>query len=281
MVRRILVALIPVAFLLIPVPAPAADGDAAGCKDHPLFTRMPDYVIDRCKVSEFDFFEFDVTKNGQLEKVRVEGRKTVLSYRLKTGATKPGALQIIQNHVKAIEAIGGTALRQQTGVATLTVTKGGTETWAKVSAAQAATYYELTIVEKAAMAQDVTADAASMARDIASTGRVAVYGIYFDFDKSDLKPESKPALDEIAGLLAQDPKLKLFVVGHTDNVGEVSYNMTLSQSRAEAVVKALVTDYKIDASRLKPYGVGPLCPVAANTTEEGRAKNRRVELVAR
>jgi OmpA-OmpF porin, OOP family len=87
-------------------------------------------------------------------------------------------------------------------------------------------------------------------------------------------------LDEIAKLLGLNLQLKLHVVGHTDNVGEFSYNMTLSQARAEAVVKALQTDYKISADRLKPSGVGPLCPVAANTTDEGRAKNRRVELVA-
>lgn len=281
MIRRILIALIPLAMLLAPVVASAAAGDAKGCQDHPLFTRMPDFVIDRCKLSEFDFFEFDVTKGERLEKVRVEGRKAVITYRLKTEGTKPGALQIIQNHANAIQAIGGTVLRQQAGVATLMVKKDGTETWAKVSAAQTGISYELTIVERAAMAQEVKADAASMAREIGNTGRVAVYGIYFDFDKSDLKQESKPTLDEIAKLLTQNPQIKLYVVGHTDAVGDVSYNMTLSQARAEAVVKALVTGYKIDAGRLAPYGVGPLCPVATNTTDEGRAKNRRVELVAR
>jgi outer membrane protein OmpA-like peptidoglycan-associated protein len=136
------------------------------------------------------------------------------------------------------------------------------------------------IQEKAAMAQEVTASADSMARAIVETGRVAVYGIYFDFNKSELKPESKPTLDEISKLLGQNPQLKLHVVGHTDNVGEFGYNMTLSQARAEAVVKRLLTEYKISAGRLKPSGVGPLCPVAANATDEGRAKNRRVELVA-
>ena len=209
----------------------------------------------------------------------MEGRKTVINYRLVSGAAKPGALEIIQNHVNAIKAIGGTALRQQTGVATLRVSKDGRETWAKVAAGQIGSAYELTIVERAAMDQFVTADAASMASEIGKTGRVALYGIYFDFDKADLKPESKPALDEISKLLVQDPQLKLYVVGHTDNVGEIGYNMALSQARAEAVVKALVTGYKIDAVRLKPYGVGPLSPVASNASEEGRAKNRRVELV--
>jgi outer membrane protein OmpA-like peptidoglycan-associated protein len=260
--------------------ASAQGQDAKDCQDHPFFTRMPEFVIASCKVNDFDYFDFDVTKDGRLEKARVEGRKTVISYRLKAGGAKPGQLEIVQNHVNAIKAIGGTVLRQQSGVATLLVAKDGKETWAKVLAGQAGTGYELTIVERAAMSQAVIADAASMAAAIGATGKVALYGIYFDFDKAVLKPESKGALDEIAKLLAQDPGLKLYVVGHTDNVGEIAYNMTLSQSRAEAVVRALVTEYRIGADRLKPYGVGPLAPVESNATEGGRAKNRRVELVA-
>lgn len=257
-----------------------AGQDAQGCKDHPLFTRMPHFVISQCRASDFDAFEFDVTKDSRLEKVRVEGRKTVIDYKLGAGADRPGAMEIVQNHVNAIKAIGGAVLRQQTGVATLMISKGGQETWAKVAAGQIGTTYELTIVERAAMAQKVTADAASMALEIGNTGRVALYGIYFDFGKSDLKPESKPMLDEIAKLLTQDPRIKLYVVGHTDNVGEIGYNMSLSQTRAEAVVKTLTGGYGIDAGRLKAYGVGPLAPVASNNTDEGRAKNRRVELVA-
>jgi outer membrane protein OmpA-like peptidoglycan-associated protein len=279
MTKRLLPVSIVLAILLVPGRTPAAGQDAKDCQDHPLFTRMPDFVISNCKVNDFDFFEFDVTKDGRLEKVRVEGRKTVVNYRLKTAAAKPGQLEIVQNHVNAVKAIGGIVMRQQSGVATLMVAKDGKEAWAKVMAGQSGTAYELTIVERAAMAQEVKADAAGMAREIADTGRVAVYGIYFDFNKADLKPESKPTLDEIAKLLAGDPQLKLYVVGHTDNVGEIGYNMTLSQARAEAVVKALAAEYKVDASRLKPHGVGPLSPVATNKTEEGRAKNRRVELV--
>jgi OOP family OmpA-OmpF porin len=269
MSKRTLISIGIFAILAIHGAVTAKAQDAKGCQDHPLFTRMPNFVISLCKFNDFDFFEFDVTREGRLEKVRVEGRKTVIDYRFKAGADRPGALQIIQNYASAIKAIGGTVLRQQTG-----------ETWAKVAAGQIGSNYELTIVEKAAMAQEVTASADSMTRAIIETGRVAVYGIYFDFNKSELKPESKPTLEEISKLLGQNPQLKLHVVGHTDNVGEFGYNMTLSQARAEAVVKTLLTEYKISAGRLKPSGVGPLCPVAANSTDEGRAKNRRVELVA-
>jgi outer membrane protein OmpA-like peptidoglycan-associated protein len=123
------------------------------------------------------------------------------------------------------------------------------------------------------------ADAAALGSDIKSTGHVAVYGINFDTNKAVVRPDSKPALDEIAKLLKADAALKLKVVGHTDMVGTIEANMTLSQARAEAVVQALVGQYGIGASRLKGYGVGPLAPVASNENDDGRAKNRRVELV--
>ena len=125
----------------------------------------------------------------------------------------------------------------------------------------------------------VTVNADALAKDIARTGHVAVYGIYFDTGKADIKPESEPILQEIAKLLQQNPELKLYIVGHTDNVGDLTYNIELSQARADAVVTKLVSEYSINAKRLEAQGVGFLAPVASNKTEEGRAKNRRVELV--
>jgi outer membrane protein OmpA-like peptidoglycan-associated protein len=158
--------------------------------------------------------------------------------------------------------------------------KEGKELWAKlwIPNNNAWSFY-LTVVEKQAMTQEVVADAKFMSEGISSTGHVAIYGIYFDFNKADVKPESEPALKEITKLLQQDAKLKLYVVGHTDSVGGFDYNMKLSQQRAEAVVKELISKYKITSDRLKAYGVGPLAPVTSNETEEGKAKNRRVELV--
>jgi outer membrane protein OmpA-like peptidoglycan-associated protein len=123
------------------------------------------------------------------------------------------------------------------------------------------------------------ADASFMSEGIKTSGHVAIYGIYFDFNKAEVKPESEPALKEITKLLQQEQNLKLYVVGHTDNVGALDYNMKLSQQRAEAVVKELVTKYNVAQGRLAAYGVGPLAPVTSNDTEEGQAKNRRVELV--
>ena len=126
----------------------------------------------------------------------------------------------------------------------------------------------------------VKVDANALLKDIDRTGHAAIYGIYFDTDKADVKPESKQALAEIAKLLNSRPKLKLYVVGHTDNVGALDYNMELSRRRAAAVVAVLVKDYGIARARLHPVGVGPLSPVLANSSDAGRAKNRRVELVA-
>lgn len=122
-------------------------------------------------------------------------------------------------------------------------------------------------------------NAADMAKGIAAEGKVAVYGVYFDTDKSDIKPESKPALGEMAKLLQQNPQLKVYVVGHTDNQGTLAHNLDLSQKRAEAVVKALGADYRIDSKRLSAKGVASYAPVASNDAEAGREKNRRVELV--
>jgi outer membrane protein OmpA-like peptidoglycan-associated protein len=139
--------------------------------------------------------------------------------------------------------------------------------------------YRLNIVEREAMKQEITANAEAMGNDINNTGHVAVYGIYFDTGKTELKPESDVAIEQISRLLLNNPSLKLYVVGHTDNVGTIESNMKLSKDRADAVVNSLVTKFAIPAARLKSYGVASLTPVASNDNEEGRAKNRRVELV--
>ena len=115
--------------------------------------------------------------------------------------------------------------------------------------------------------------------DLAETGHIALYGIYFDFDAAALKPESAPALEAIEKALVNDPSLKIYVVGHTDNQGSLEYNLGLSKQRAASVVEVLTTTYGISAERLVAGGVGPMAPIASNRTEEGQALNRRVELV--
>jgi OmpA-OmpF porin, OOP family len=118
-----------------------------------------------------------------------------------------------------------------------------------------------------------------MAKGLASDGKIALYGIYFDTDKADVLPQSKSQLAEMAKLLQKDAAVRVYVVGHTDSQGAAARNLTLSQQRAEAVLKVLVGEYKVDASGLSARGVASFAPVASNDTETGRAKNRRVELV--
>ena len=136
------------------------------------------------------------------------------------------------------------------------------------------------LLELKAMEQKmVIVKAEEMAQAINTNGRVALYGLYFDTAKADVKPESKDTLDQIAKLLISSPTLKLLVVGHTDNVGEFGANMDLSKRRADAVIAALAGQYKVDRKRLTPVGVSFASPVAPNSSEDGKAKNRRVELV--
>jgi outer membrane protein OmpA-like peptidoglycan-associated protein len=129
------------------------------------------------------------------------------------------------------------------------------------------------------MVQEVAASAALFQSGLKISGHVEVPGIYFDTGKAELKPESDAAVAEVARLLKTDPSLKVYVVGHTDNVASLELNMQLSQARAQAVVQALVGKHGIAAGRLIGRGAGPLAPVASNDAEAGRSKNRRVELV--
>ncbi|MFV0473862.1 MAG: OmpA family protein [Pikeienuella sp.] len=120
-----------------------------------------------------------------------------------------------------------------------------------------------------------------MTDEIEKSGRVVLEGIFFDFDKSTLKPESTPALEVIAEYLNANPDKSFFVVGHTDSKGTLDYNRKLSADRAEAVTRELTGAHGAKADQLTPFGVGPEAPRARNATEDGRAQNRRVELVAR
>jgi flagellar motor protein MotB len=114
---------------------------------------------------------------------------------------------------------------------------------------------------------------------LAADGRWATQGILFETGKADLKPESRPVLKEIAATLAEHADLNILIEGHTDNVGSPVSNLALSEARAAAVKAALVADYGADAGRISTAGLGDTKPAVPNTTAEGRAQNRRVEVV--
>jgi OmpA-OmpF porin, OOP family len=250
--------------------------DVKGSKDHPLLTRMPDFFISGYKDSEYGSYRF----NGADGKpVAVEGHTYFIEYHLNKGAAEPGELKIRRNIQAALKKIGGSVIFDSdfNKTSTIVVKKDGKETWVKVDSYP--TLYRLNIVEREEMKQEVVANADAMGNDINSTGHVSVYGIYFDTGKAEIKPESDTAIAQISLLLKNNASLKLYVVGHTDNVGTIDANMKLSKDRADAVVNSLVVKYGVAATRLKAYGVASLAPVAVNDTEDGRAKNRRVELV--
>jgi OOP family OmpA-OmpF porin len=250
--------------------------DKDGFKDPELFTRMPNYWGDWVEEKQFDAHDFRVSKDKDQ---RVEGHFTKYMYRFDSARASAAAssLQAIRNYQNAAKRIGGKVVFENDELTTLLVSKGGKETW--VSVEPYGEQITLLIVERETMQQDVTANAEALKGGLAQLGHVEVPGIFFDFNKSDLKPESKPALDEVAKLLKANPSMRVWVVGHTDSVGLIDANMKLADARAASVVKTLVTDYSIGAARLKSYGVGPLSPVASNDNDEGKAKNRRVELV--
>lgn len=255
-----------------------AEKDAAGSKDHPLITRIPGSFIQSYDQKDFDSVDQSAYVSGA--DAKWEGKTTRLRYQMPEGSKRLTMVQIERNYENALKKAGAKVLSADDRVVLAKLEKGGAATWVQVSAFNEGAEYEVVIVEAKAMEQEVVVDAAALKKGIAAEGKIALYGIYFDTGKSVVKPESAPTLEQVVKLLKGDAKLQLFVVGHTDGVGNAESNQKLSNDRAAAVVKELVSR-GVEASRLKAAGVGSYCPVASNRTEEGKAKNRRVELVDR
>ena len=202
---------------------------------------------------------------------KVEGEYHSLYYR---GPDSTSDDQLIRNLKTALKAAGYT-FEYDSGGGEFVAHLGKTWIHEQVGGRN----YEQTIVIETALTQDIVATAAALSTGLTSNGHMVVNGILFDTGKSDVKPESAAALQEIVKLLRQDAKLKLYIVGHTDNVGALSANMELSPQRAAAVVRELTTKYAVAADRLQAYGDGPYAPVTSNDSADGRTLNRRVELV--
>ncbi len=264
-------------FCFSPAAAPAQQPDREGFKDPTLFTRPARCYGDGVDEKEFDAYDFPV---GSDKVEHVEGHYARYIYRYDDSAgPQPSDLQVIRNYQNAATRIGGKVLYENRdhNQTTLRISKPGQETW--VSVEPYGPQFALVIVERQSMKQDVVANAGALQSGLAEVGHAEVPGIYFDFGKSDVKPESKPALDEVAKLLQANPSMRVWVVGHTDSVGSAQSNVTLSNARAASVIRVLTQQMGVAPSRLAPHGAGPYAPVASNKTEEGRAKNRRVELV--
>ena len=277
------------------------DAQRPAVQGHPLIPPYPGSTAGP-PAKSVDFEEFDIptgpTKDRKFTAVeRVEGKMTSFYY----GRPKDRSqLEIFRNYESALKTAGFEVLFTCTGPACgaqinhppLGYIPSGAEgryLAAKLARPEGDVYVAMhvqpldtrfVVVETKPMATGlVKISADALAKDINSTGHVAVYEILFDTGRADVKPESGAALAEIARMLDQSPTLTLHVVGHTDNVGALAQNLDLSRRRAAAVVAALTATHKVAPARLRADGVGPLAPVASNDNDAGRAKNRRVELV--
>lgn len=249
----------------------AQDEDAEGCKDSPLITRFPGGKINSCDNKEYEQAEMPVgkDKDGNVVTKTFEGEYHSWDYTTREGVSE---IQVFRNFETAIKT-GGFTIDYEQQPEQITAHKGNT--WLMID--NRGDYYYQTIVTVQAMKQEVTADASSLSDEIQKSGHVAVYGIHFDTGKATLQADSDQVLGEIAKLMAESADLKLRVEGHTDNQGNAATNQVLSEKRAQAVV-AWLSAHGVSASRLTAQGFGQTKPVADNSTEEGRAKNRRVEL---
>lgn len=302
------------AISLVYCPALArSEADVEGSRDHPLFSRFPDSIIEEYHLSKFDQYLLVTGAIGldckPSESLDLEGKVTRIQYSFPEGRSP---LEVHRSYQTAIEGAGFEILFagkkdvlgedfarcfvEEVNRIELMGEMSGEEPrylCARLPRAEGDVYVsllvnldfdtpraQLDIVEVQPMTiGQIRVNAAAIASSIGKTGHAAIYGILFDTGKAELKAESGPVLTEIAKVLRESPGLKLYVVGHTDNVGRLESNMTLSRDRAAAVVAVLVSEYGTDRARLAPHGVGPLAPVASNATEDGRAQNRRVELV--
>jgi outer membrane protein OmpA-like peptidoglycan-associated protein len=272
--------------------------------DHPLVTSYPGSVLEDKAREDFAAYRVVTGLAGQ-DFVSQEVAGTLTRLRYSSPADRSEA-EIFANYVQALEASGYRELwrciDEECGpafaaarwnrfngtinlgndahyVAGSLATAGGE---AYVVVAVAPRQHQITIVEVSAMEEGlVSVDPDALGDELDVYGHVAIPGVFFATGKAELTAESAAALAAMAQILGERPELSVWVVGHTDWTGGFDLNMSLSDARADAVVKALTDDYGIDARRLDGYGVGPLSPDASNGTDTGRTANRRVELVAR
>lgn len=292
--------------------------DVKGSADHPLVSRYGGATIVAYSQEKFDEYTLLLGKPKGREPgdhLAVEGRVTKIRYQIDKERT---SLEVFRNYEQALSDGGFETLfscknkvcggrnfglivipydgvmsdnyKDQRFLATKLTRPEGTayislyivKAYNVGGAKKNNVYVQLDIIETTEMETGmVTVDAEAMGQGIDAEGHIAIYGILFDTGSDRIRPDSKPALAEIVKLLNLRPDMKLLVVGHTDNVGKLQYNMDLSNRRAAAVVKELAAGHGIEAARLTPAGVGFLAPVASNRSDEGRALNRRVELVER
>ncbi|MBK7227386.1 MAG: OmpA family protein [Ignavibacteriales bacterium] len=256
--------------------------DAEGCKDPELFTRFPNFYIRNCAEN---FNELELSMSATVKETK-EGNLTTIYYgfNFDTGEKMKSPLQIMKNYENAVVKNGGKMVFKNTSTdsdleATYHLVSKDKEYWVKIDHFAGngidVEAFQLSVLEMEAMKQEIQAN--EMLEAINKDGFIALY-INFETGKSDIKSESQPIVDQIIEMLKQNPDLKVSVEGHTDNVGSDKSNKTLSENRAKSVMNALING-GIEKSRLSSKGWGSTKPVGDNSTEDGRFKNRRVEIV--
>ncbi|MBS3819396.1 DUF4892 domain-containing protein [bacterium] len=313
MLKKMIFCFMAVIFVSLGFTTSYAQEDVEGSEDHPMISRYEGSYIKGYEHYDYDRLVLGYkTDDGEKKEITAEGEVTRIAYLAPKGLS---SLQVHRNYLIALKNAGFEILfncLDEGGEEChwlywdYDINIGGTKDLfhgkdyhyflARLSDPEGDVYVSahtvlrgdkhpataLQVVEEKPMETDkvqVEIDAETMANDIDEKGSVRIYGIYFDTDKATIKKKSETALAEIAKLLKQNPELKLGVVGHTDATGDVEYNMDLSQQRAESVVKFLTSEHGIAEDRLTPRGLGPWAPVASNEDEDGRARNRRVELI--
>jgi len=246
--------------------------DAAGCKDHPLFTRMPGFYISECtqNYAQLDFLNIDG------EDIKLDGELTYNWYVFdpETSNTEPSYYQIIKNYANAIIKAGGKKIYEDDTYGYYELSKNGSTYNVKVECTNNSDIL-LSVLEIEEMKQEITAN--EMLDALNNDGYIAL-NILFETGKSAIQAESLPVIDQIYELLNTNANLNISVEGHTDNAGDAASNKKLSDERAKAVMNAMIAK-GIDKSRMSSLGWGQEKPVADNRTEEGRTMNRRVEIV--
>jgi outer membrane protein OmpA-like peptidoglycan-associated protein len=252
--------------------AQAPPKDKPGCQDSPVLTRLTGCWIERCKSAQFDIAKMPVAKREQKD---VEGELQQVWYACPADAS---GLQIQKNAEAAFLRSGYQIVFKDMYFTTrfwLTAQSG--PQWATLYSEGKG--YNILSVKTKPMEQSMQAATAdSWVQQINQSGRVSIYGINFDTGKATLRPESESVLTELAALLQKQPEWYMLVAGHTDTVGTDAVNVPLSRQRAEAVINWLAAR-NISKDRLTAAGFGAKKPLADNATEDGRGKNRRVDLV--
>jgi outer membrane protein OmpA-like peptidoglycan-associated protein len=260
-----------------------AQNDAEGCKDHSLLTRLENFYISDCSEN---YNELQLRTSASKTETK-EGNLFYYYYRFNfdAGVKMKSPLQIVKNYENAVIKNGGRLVYKNTNgsdgdiEATLYLSTKEKEYWIQLTRFAGngieVEAFGLNVLEIESMKQEVVAS--EMFEKINKEGFIALY-INFETGKSDIKPESQPIIDQLSEMLKQNSTLKISIEGHTDNVGGENTNQPLSESRAKSVNNALISK-GIEVSRLKSKGWGQSKPIADNSTEEGRAKNRRVEIL--